>query len=236
MHTMKKDSFIMNLDADTGKRYITKKDELTKNHKADTEGHSGMMIETGTEDCPVSSFLKLLSKLHPGQDRLWCYPRDSFRSDDEFWFTAKPMGVHPLSTFMKDLSKKCGLSKIYTNHSLRATAATVLHNDNFSASTVQSITGHKSVSSLSIYQRTSTKQKMQMASSLHRQIAGQEPRQCSKTVTTAGLSHNEEGGQFSMADWNTVFSDENEPVDFSTPAPVFRNLNNCTINISYNFK
>ena len=71
---------------------------------------------------------------------------------------------------------KCGLSRIYSNHSLRATAATLLHQQDFQAQFVQSITGHKSLSSLSIYQRTSTKQKPQMATSFHQHIAGANPR------------------------------------------------------------
>ena len=116
------------------------------------------------------------SKLHPRQERLWCYTRNAFRDEDDFWYTTKPVGVNKMDTFLQDLSQKCGLSRIYTNHSLRATAATLLHQQDFPAQSVQSITGHKSLSSLSIYQRTSTKQKIQMATSLHQHIAGEKPR------------------------------------------------------------
>ena len=125
------------------------------------------------------------SKLHPRQERLWCYTRNAFRDEDDFWYTTKPVGVNKMDTFLQDLSQKCGLSRIYTNHSLslRATAATLLHQQDFPAQSVQSITGHKSLSSLSIYQRTSTKQKIQMATSLHQHIAGEKPRGDTPAVT-----------------------------------------------------
>ena len=32
MHAMTKDSFVLEIDADTGEKYIMKKDEYTKNH------------------------------------------------------------------------------------------------------------------------------------------------------------------------------------------------------------
>ena len=251
MHLMNKDTFILNVNADTGKKYFTKRDELTKNHRADAEGHSGVMPETGTQDCPVASFMKFLSKLHPRQERLWCYTRNAFRDEDDFWYTTKPVGVNKMDTFLQDLSQKCGLSRIYTNHSLRATAATLLHQQDFPAQSVQSITGHKSLSSLSIYQRTSTKQKIQMATSLHQHIAGEKPRgdtTPAATVTSQsnvlpnsfGSVHCGEGMKLSDKDLDIIFNDENAPVDttnsFAPTLPVFKNLNNCTININYNFK
>ena len=130
------------------------------------------MPATGTRDCPVWSFEKYMEKLDPEFDRLWCYPKDSFHADDECWYTRKPVGVNTLQTFLAKLSKKCGLSQIYTNHSIRATSATVLHRAHHAPAEIQAVTGHKSLASLAIYQHTSVQQKLDMGDTLARQIAG----------------------------------------------------------------
>ena len=67
---------------------------------------------------------------------------------------------------MKELSVKYNLSRIYTNHSIRVTGASILTRSKFSASQIKEVTGHKSVSSLAIYQRVSDEEKMQMGKSL----------------------------------------------------------------------
>ena len=72
------------------------------------------------------------------------------------------IGKNPLGSFMSNVSNKCGLSKVYTNHSIRVTAATVLTRMKFSPSEIMSVTGHKSVQSLSIYQKTKVDQKIEM--------------------------------------------------------------------------
>jgi integrase len=60
---------------------------------------------------------------------------------------------------MQKMSAKCGLSKIYTNHCIGATGATVLSEAGYNPADVMSVTGHRSISSLAIYQRTSAKKK-----------------------------------------------------------------------------
>ena len=172
---MTKSSFVMNTDPDTHLRFITKTDELSKNHRgSDSQAHTGFMTETGTTNCPVASFTKFLSKLHPDQNRLWCYGRDAFDPNDNVWYTRKPVGINTLDKFLPELSQRCNLSRVYTNHSIRATTATVhvLHQERFDLKEVQSVTGHKSLSSLAIYQRTSGHQKHTMAKALHSRVTG----------------------------------------------------------------
>ena len=239
MHTMTKTSFRLMTDSDTGLRYVRKVDAMTKNHReneSNDSGPDGRMVETHTADCPVESYLKYLSKLHPNQDRLWCYPKDSYDSNDECWFTMKPVGVNTLRLFLSDLSKKCGLSQVYTNHSIRTTTGTLLHQSRFSLREMQSVTGHKSIASLAVYQRTSTSQKLDMAQALHSKIAGQkENTQPRSAKLTHSVEHaremdesTAEGGEASLQlnniDLNTFFSEENEP----GAQPLFQN---CRINI-----
>ena len=56
---------------------------------------------------------------------------------------------------MPKLSIRAGLSRryIYTNHCVRATVVTTLKDAGFADREVQAITGHKSASSLAVYDR-----------------------------------------------------------------------------------
>ena len=103
---------------------MIKMDELTKNRREmDRENISGHMPEDREmpEYCPVRNFETYLQKLHPQCNRLWQFPKDSFDISDEYWFQKRPIGKDTLASFMSTLSKKTGLSQIYTNHSIRAT-------------------------------------------------------------------------------------------------------------------
>jgi hypothetical protein len=45
---------------------------------------------------------------------------------DDTWYCNEPVGEKKLTVFMSELSKSAALSQIYTNHSIRATGATIL--------------------------------------------------------------------------------------------------------------
>ena len=74
--------------------------------------------------CPVSSFLKYVSKLHPDNNALWQYPSNSFTDQDSVWYTRAPLGKNAFSGMMANISKLAKLSMTYTNHSIRATSIT----------------------------------------------------------------------------------------------------------------
>ena len=84
----------------------------------------------------------------------------------QVWFSRKKIGKNPLASFMSDLSRECHLSQIYTNHSIRVTGCTVLTRCKFSHSEIMAISGHKSVQSLAIYQKTKQKDKLRMGKAL----------------------------------------------------------------------
>ena len=67
---------------------------------------------------------------------------------------------------MSDLSELIGLKQRYTNHSIRVTGITNLTRSHYTPRQVMSITGHKSIQSLSIYQRVKEDEKMMMGMSL----------------------------------------------------------------------
>ncbi|CAG2217727.1 unnamed protein product [Mytilus edulis] len=75
--------------------------------------------------------------------------------------------LHGIVTY---LSKKCNLSEIYTNHSIRATGATVLAKNSYCNAQIMAVTGHKSVASLSLYQRVDNDDKIRMGQTLTESI------------------------------------------------------------------
>ncbi|VDI27689.1 Hypothetical predicted protein [Mytilus galloprovincialis] len=162
MHGMTKSTFEVLNDPKTGLwEYVAKcKDELTKNHRGnDRESTSGVMPEfPGSPYCPVKSYETYISKLHP----LWQRPKESFNDDDTIWYCNSRLGEKTLAKFMTKLSEGAKLSQIYTNHSIRATGATILTKSMFNPSQIMAVTGHKSVQSLNVYQRTDTEEKIAM--------------------------------------------------------------------------
>ena len=81
----------------------------------------------GNPACPVISFLKYISKLHPEREDLWQRPKDSFLEDDPIWYCNTPLGKNTLAQMMTTIISRRGqLTNHYTNHCIRATAITIL--------------------------------------------------------------------------------------------------------------
>lgn len=92
----------------------------------------------------------------------------------DIWYCNKRMGTNQLSSFLSKLSHSADLSCIYTNHSIRVTAATFLKCSNFSDNQIMSITGHQSVNSLSLYERVSTDEKINMGCAMNTLLSNTE--------------------------------------------------------------
>ena len=103
--------------------------------------------------CPVSSFLKYVSKLHPDNSAFWQYPSNSFTEDDTVWYTRAPMGKNALSAMMTNISKLANLSIMYTNHSIRATSITEMDEAGIASRHIMRISGHKTEESIKHYSR-----------------------------------------------------------------------------------
>lgn len=68
------------------------------------------------------------------------------------WYESDPMGHNTIGNMMSNLSEKAGLSRRYTNHSLRTTSVHVLDNiGNFASRHIMTVTGHLSENSLKTY-------------------------------------------------------------------------------------
>ena len=147
--------------------YVRKvEDELQKNHKEiDNEIITGYMPEIdGDPLCPVESFREYISHLNPNCESLWQTPIDNPKTS--VWYANSTVGDHPISEFMKCLSDKGKLSRVYTNHDIRVTGCTILGRCNFSDLQIMSVSSHKSRESLKIYKKVSLDEKFMMGYTL----------------------------------------------------------------------
>jgi hypothetical protein len=176
---LRKDSFAKKVDAD-GREYITLiYNEFDKNHRNDEIKDQRMYSRPGDPLCPVYSFDLMLSKLNPQCNSLFQRPDPKY-NEKPYWFVNAPLGVHTISSMMKEISKLAGASKCYTNHSLKASTATVLKKAGVNPHDIMTITGHKNISSLQHYAEGPTsKQRATMAD-----IIGQFGKKASSTTVT----------------------------------------------------
>ena len=144
------------------------KDELTKNRREEHEAEEGgLMYETTKEStCPVKSFEKYISKLNPGYSALFQRPNDRYSSSIDRWYDNQVAGVNLLGNKMKSLSRMVGLSKEYTNHSIRTTSVTILEKNGFEACHIMSVSGHREESSIRSHARTPDSTKLAMSNAI----------------------------------------------------------------------
>ena len=166
LRQLKKSHFRVFKDA-SGKKYVAKVvDELTKNHREnDKEEEGGMMYETEGPFCPVASFEKYLQHLNPVNEFLFQRPKKT-TPDSDVWYDNMVIGERYLGDMMKKISKEADLSKIYSNHSIRATAVTILDKSGFEARHIMSVSGHRSESSIRSYSKTDEATKKRISETL----------------------------------------------------------------------
>ena len=141
-------------------------DELTKNHRINDENQDeGVMKATGKENCPVHAYKLYVSKLNPKQSALFQRPKE-FTPSFGPWYDNMVLGIKTLQVMMKRISKAAKLSKLYTNHSIRATSITILDQNGVEARHIMSVSGHRSESSLRSYTKTSYAKRGEMSSVL----------------------------------------------------------------------
>lgn len=170
-HDLMKEDVIIEDDRQ-GRMFVKLTDKLTKNHRGNstTASYGGTMISTGDENCPVSVIKFYMSHLCPANEYFWQRPKAKF-SQQSPSFCDQKVGINKISNFMKDLSAAGKLSKMYTNHAVRATAISIL-GETFEDTDVVAVSGHKQLSSLTTYKRTSDEKKIQMSATIHGAMMG----------------------------------------------------------------
>ena len=92
-----------------------------------------------------------LEKINPNCSAFFQHPKANFSPEDDVWFEQRPLGVNTLANMMKNISKAAILSRIYTNHSIRATAITLWSNAGVPNRHIMCISGHRNEQSLAHY-------------------------------------------------------------------------------------
>ena len=171
---MTKDTFKLEYDTEIQMAYVKKvQDEVTKNHQElNSEIITGFMPEiidptTGIPHrlCQVRSFENYIGKLNPVSNMLWQQPLKNYANCNT-WYSTQHYGHNTLEKFMRKLSEKLNLSEIYTNHCIHVTGVTNLNRSHFTVKQIMSISGHKFLDSLAIYQKEANDEKMMMGMSL----------------------------------------------------------------------
>ena len=75
---------------------------------------------TGDPRCPVASFLKYMSHLHPMTEMFWQRPKRTFVAADYVWYDNTPLGNSTLSKIMTRMCSMAGLTENYTNHAIKS--------------------------------------------------------------------------------------------------------------------
>ena len=105
--------------------------------------------------------------LNPKNEFLFQRPKKGSKIGvDHVCFDNMVVGEHTLCEKMKCISKEAEFSKIYTNHSIRATAVTILDKCGYEARHIMAVSGHKSESSKQSYCKADTSMKKQMSESM----------------------------------------------------------------------
>ena len=87
---------------------------------------------------------------------------------EDFWYTTQPLGHCTLDTTIKRMCKQAGIPGYHTNHSLRATTATRLHQSGcVEEQEIMERTGHRSNEAVRSYKRTSREQLEQVSDILN---------------------------------------------------------------------
>lgn len=191
LRELKQNSFVEKTD-ENGRVYVTLNHiELEKNHQGLGKGNDGeepRMYAQGGDSCPVSSFRLYISKLNPKCDAFFQKANVNYDKTG-LWYANAPVGKNTLAGFMKDISKRAKLSKEYTNHCLRVTAVSVLHNHGYEAMDICSVSRHRHTDSLKSYSKgPSDERRYSMSSTLHSHgerslcVAGNKPQSSCRQV------------------------------------------------------
>jgi integrase len=114
--------------------------------------------------CIVTLFKKYIYHCPPEDKRPDAfYLRPLAKPNGSIWYACQPIGQHKLANVVAEVCKKGGLQGHRTNHSLRATAASRLYDQNIDEQLICEVTGHRS-NAVRNYKRTTTSLKRQVNS------------------------------------------------------------------------
>ena len=118
--------------------------------------------------CPLWAIIKYLSVLPKNRTCNAFYLQPQKKYFRRAWFINRPAGINCLCTVVGEMCHAACLPGHYTNHSLCATMATKLYQNNVDEQMIMEITGHCSLAVRS-YKRTSDHQQRQASRCLFKE-------------------------------------------------------------------
>ena len=243
LRDLRKTSFTFSTDASGAEYCEMEYNEKTKKHQSVENDQTKPRIYGNDEiTCPIKSLKLYLSKLEPNCDTFLqkTITRKNFKPETEtVWYTAKCLGVNTIGNIMKGISKRLNLSKIYTNHCIRAACITLLAASGFEARQIMRVTGHKCESSLRAYDHDNTVQQKKDISAVlnNRHIPTQHNDEIRSTTTTRPTSTSTRSTELALGQRNetylnfSVVNNDNSAGPSSNSVPqqsfVFSNNQNC---------
>ena len=147
---LKKNFFVIKTDPDGTPYVTTSAAEVTKNRQGGNKPLDQGSFEDRMYGFGVDIYKQLKLKLNPGNDRLF---QNSLRvyKQDGHWFKNEPMGKNTMSTMMQRISKKAGLTQVYTCHSIRLSNIARLYQTQECDLGIQGMTEHQNQNTLPNY-------------------------------------------------------------------------------------
>lgn len=175
----------------------------SKNHPGginDTSaGKVVSIVATGGRNCHVNILNFYLSKVpqhvRDSGGKFYLSPLPFTPTGNRPWFYEDPLSFRKLQSLVKKMCEDADVQGNFTNHSLRATGATLLFDAGVPELIVQKRTGHRSLDALRTYERITPKQEMAVAQILSNPDTGS---YCSPKESTA--ENHEEDFQVSTED------------------------------------
>ena len=112
---------------------------------------------TNPDRCFIHIYKTYMSKCPSDRPAGAFYLQPLQKPKGDIWFSKVPCGHNTLQKIVPELMKAAGVTGYFTNHSLRASAATRLFEGGVDEQLIMSRTGHSSREGVRAYKRTTTK-------------------------------------------------------------------------------
>ena len=137
----------LTLGLDRDRRYLENREDVSKTRQGGIDHHNvGRKIVRAyaniaePERCVVALYEKYLAHrpVHMNLDHFYLRPLANVKGST--WYACQPIGRNMLSKVVTNLATQAGLKGNYSNHSLRATAASRLYNANVDKQLISEVT------------------------------------------------------------------------------------------------
>ena len=150
--------FTFEFDANGIERLVYREDPLQKTNQGGLICKSKSKVvnvysASNKARCPIAIFKKYIGLLPQTKSCRKLYLRVRKYPLPTVWYCDQPYGVNRIKANVKEICKEAGIVGNFTNHSLRATCASRMYDQNVPEQIIKEVTGHHS-DCVRIYKRT----------------------------------------------------------------------------------